>query len=128
MGLLQLLREETYAQLIEESVPLCRGQGELLIGVGDAGFARTADRIRYTNRFAIDGVVVVTPYLVRFQREELKDYFLGLADVVEGARCFSTTCRRSPACGSRRISCSNSPNIRTSRASSARAVSKMRSI
>jgi 4-hydroxy-tetrahydrodipicolinate synthase len=81
MGLLQLLREETYAQLIAESVPLCRGRGELLIGVGDAGFARTADRIRYTNRFAIDGVVVVTPYLVRFQREELKDYFLGLADV-----------------------------------------------
>jgi dihydrodipicolinate synthase/N-acetylneuraminate lyase len=81
MGLLQLLREETYAQLIAESVPLCRGRGELLIGVGDAGFARTADRIRYANRFAIDGVVVVTPYLVRFQREELKDYFLGLAEV-----------------------------------------------
>ena len=81
MGLLQLLREETYAQLVEESVPLCRGKGELLIGVGDAGFARTADRIRYTNRFAIDGVVVVTPYLVRFQRAELADYFLALADV-----------------------------------------------
>src|SRR5688572_4987878 len=81
MGLLQLLREETYARLVEESVRLCRGQGELLIGVGDAGFARTADRIRTTNRFAIDGVVVVTPYLVRFQRAELVDYFTGLADL-----------------------------------------------
>jgi dihydrodipicolinate synthase/N-acetylneuraminate lyase len=46
MGLLQLLREETYAQLVDESVALCRGQGELLIGVGDAGFAPTADRNR----------------------------------------------------------------------------------
>jgi 4-hydroxy-tetrahydrodipicolinate synthase len=81
MGLLQLLRDETYARLVEESARLCRGHGELLIGVGDAGFARTADRVRYANRFAIDGVVVVTPYLVRFQREELKDYFQGLADV-----------------------------------------------
>lgn len=83
MGLLQLLRDETYARLVEESVRLCRGKGELLIGVGDAGFARTADRIRYTNRFAIDGVVVVTPYLVRFQGAELKDYFLALADVAK---------------------------------------------
>jgi len=81
MGLLQLLREATYAQLVEESVPLCRGKGELLVGVGDAGFARTADRIRYTNRFAIDGVVVVTPYLIPFQREELLDYFSALADL-----------------------------------------------
>jgi dihydrodipicolinate synthase/N-acetylneuraminate lyase len=81
MGLLQLLREATFVQLVEESVRICRGQGELLLGVGDAGFARTADRIRTTNRYAIDGVVVVTPYLVRFKREELKDYFLGLADL-----------------------------------------------
>lgn len=81
MGLLQLLREETYAQLVKESVSLCRGKGELLIGVGDAGFARTADRIRYANRFAIDGVVVVTPYLIHFQREELLDYFSALADL-----------------------------------------------
>ena len=81
MGLLQLLREETYARLVEQSVKLCRGKGELLIGVGDAGFARTADRIRYTNRFPIDGVVVVTPYLVRFQRSELIDYFTALADL-----------------------------------------------
>lgn len=83
MGLLQLLREETYARLVEQSVSLCRGKGELLIGVGDAGFARTADRIRYTNRFPIDGVVVVTPYLVRFQRAELADYFLALADIAK---------------------------------------------
>lgn len=83
MGLLQLLREETYAELVEQSVTLCRGQGELLVGVGDAGFARTADRIRYVNRFAVDGVVVVTPYLVRFQRSELADYFSALADIAK---------------------------------------------
>ena len=44
MGLMQLLREQTYAQLIEHSIELSRGKGELLVGIGDAGFAvrRTA--------------------------------------------------------------------------------------
>ncbi|MEX2310342.1 MAG: dihydrodipicolinate synthase family protein [Pirellulales bacterium] len=81
MGLLQLLRDETYTSLIEHSVRLCNGNGELLIGVGDAGFARTADRIRYVNRFSVDGVVAVTPYLVRFRQEELLDYYRALADI-----------------------------------------------
>ena len=39
MGLLQLLREPTYISLIEQSTRLCNGRGEILIGVGDAGFA-----------------------------------------------------------------------------------------
>ena len=56
MGLMQLLREQTYVQLIEHSIELCRGKGELLVGIGDAGFARTADRIGYINGLAVDGV------------------------------------------------------------------------
>ena len=81
MGLLQLLREQTYADLVKQSVPLCRGKGELLIGVGDTGFARTADRIGYVNSFKVDGVVALPPYLVRFRREELLDYYRALAKV-----------------------------------------------
>jgi 4-hydroxy-tetrahydrodipicolinate synthase len=81
MGLLQLLREETYASLIDHSVKICDGKGEVLIGVGDAGFARTADRIRYVNERAVDGVVALPPYLVQFRQEELLDYYRALADI-----------------------------------------------
>jgi 4-hydroxy-tetrahydrodipicolinate synthase len=79
MGLLQLLREPTYISLIEQSTRLCNGRGEILIGVGDAGFARTADRIAAVNRHRVDGVVVLSPYLVRFGQDELIDYYRELA-------------------------------------------------
>jgi 4-hydroxy-tetrahydrodipicolinate synthase len=81
MGLLQLLRDQTYAQLVKNGVRLWKGKGEILVGVGDAGFARTADRIEYVNALAVDGVVALSPYLVRFRQEELLDYFRGLADI-----------------------------------------------
>lgn len=81
MGLMQLLREQTYVQLIDKSVEFCRGKGELLVGVGDAGYARTADRIGYINGLAVDGIVVLPPYLVRFRQEELLDYFRALANI-----------------------------------------------
>ena len=81
MGLLQLLREQAYTSLIEHSVRLCKGKGEVLVGVGDAGFARTADRIANVNGLSVDGVVVLPPYLVRFRQDELIDYYRGLADV-----------------------------------------------
>ncbi|HVT30606.1 MAG TPA: dihydrodipicolinate synthase family protein [Lacipirellulaceae bacterium] len=81
MGLLQLLRDETYAELVEHSVNLCNGRGQLLVGVGDAGFARTADRIRYVNGFSVDGVVAITPYFIQFKQDELIDYYRALADI-----------------------------------------------
>ena len=49
--------------------------------MGDAGFARTADRISYVNKHSVDGVVALPPYLVRFRQEELLDYFRALADI-----------------------------------------------
>jgi 4-hydroxy-tetrahydrodipicolinate synthase len=81
MGLLQLLRDQTYAQLVDHGVRIWKGRGEILVGVGDAGFARTADRIGYVNGLAVDGVVALSPYLVRFRQEELIDYFRGLANI-----------------------------------------------
>jgi len=81
MGLMQLLTDRTYRQLIEHSVRISAGRGEIMIGVGDAGFMRTKERIETVNRYDVDGVVVVTPYLFKFKPEELVDYYRGLADV-----------------------------------------------
>ncbi|RIK75940.1 MAG: dihydrodipicolinate synthase family protein [Planctomycetota bacterium] len=81
MGAMQMLRDQTYRDLIEATAAASRGRAELLVGVGDAGWARTRDRIELASRFHIDGVVVLTPYLFRFSQQELIDYFTSLADV-----------------------------------------------
>lgn len=81
MGQMQLLADRTYRQLVERSVALSAGRGEVMVGVGDASFARTRDRIELVNRYAIDAVVVLTPYFSAFSQDELVDYYLALADV-----------------------------------------------
>lgn len=80
MGLLQLLRDETYQALVRRSVELSRGKGEVLVGAGDCGFARTRDRIAFLNTQQVDGVVVLAPYFLTFNQAELLDYFRSLAD------------------------------------------------
>lgn len=80
MGLLQLLTDSTYRELVERSVPLAEGRGELLVGAGDAGFARTRERITFLNCLPIDGTVVLSPYLLKFSQDELVSYFSRLAD------------------------------------------------
>ncbi|MCC6238964.1 MAG: dihydrodipicolinate synthase family protein [Phycisphaerales bacterium] len=82
MGMMQLLSDQTYQKLVERSVAWCAGkQVELMIGAGDASFARTRDRIQLINRYKVDGVVVLAPYFVRFTQPELLDYYRALADV-----------------------------------------------
>ncbi len=81
MGLMQLLKESTYRQLVEQSVLFNAGKAELLVGVGDTSFVRTRDRIRMVEDFEIDGVVVVAPYFIKFSQEDLIDYYLSLADL-----------------------------------------------
>ena len=39
MGAMQLLSEETYRDLVRQSIRCSQQQGEVLVGVGDAGFA-----------------------------------------------------------------------------------------
>lgn len=80
MGLMQLLRDDTYRSLIKESARHVAGRGELLVGVGDQSFARTLERIRYVEEFNVDGVVVIAPFFVHFSQSDLKDYFQMLAD------------------------------------------------
>lgn len=80
MGLMQMQTDPTYASLIEESVNSVAGRCELWVGVGDASFARTLARIGVAQRHAVDGLVVLTPYFVKFTEAELIRYFLELAE------------------------------------------------
>lgn len=80
MGLLQLQSDDTYRQLIETACRCSAGKGELMIGAGDASFARTRDRIRLLNDKPIDAIVVLSPYLVKFSQAELISYYRALAD------------------------------------------------
>jgi 4-hydroxy-tetrahydrodipicolinate synthase len=81
MGLLQLLKDSTYEQLIKASVDYWHGNGEVLIGVGDAGYERTKERIGFVNRFPVDGAVALAPYFIKLTQPELVDYFTSLANV-----------------------------------------------
>lgn len=81
MGRMQLLSDQTYRDLVEHSVRITAGRGEILVGVGDTSFARTTDRIRIVERFDIDGVVVLTPFFMPFTQDELVDYFRALEDI-----------------------------------------------
>ena len=92
MGLMQMLRDETYTRLARRSVE-CQGKGKVLIGAGDAGFARTADRIAFLNDLKIDGIVVITPYFLPFSQEQLVQYYLALADIAKKPLIY-TTCQR----------------------------------
>lgn len=80
MGMLQLLRDETYHALVRRTVELSRGKGEVLVGAGDCGLARTRDRIAFLNTQKVDGVVVLAPYFLTFNQSELLDYYRALAD------------------------------------------------
>ena len=80
MGEMQLLSDRTYAELIEHSVRISAGRGEIVVGVGDTSLVRTLERIRFVNKFPVDGVVVLTPYFTSFKPEELVDYYRALAD------------------------------------------------
>jgi len=81
MGLMQLLLDETYRQLVEQSVHFNAGKAEVLVGVGDASFVRTRERIRMVEEFDIDGVVIVSPYFMKFTQGDLINYFESLADI-----------------------------------------------
>ena len=81
MGAMQLLTDQTYRRLVEHSVDLSKGKGEVLVGAGDAGFARTRDRILFLNQFKIDGVAVLAPFFWNFGQDLLVEYFSSLADI-----------------------------------------------
>lgn len=81
MGSMQLLTDDTYRKLVEQSVDLWRDKGEIMVGAGDAGFARSRERIEFLNAFETNGVAVLTPYFWNCSQEELVAYYSALADV-----------------------------------------------
>jgi len=80
MGAMQLLTDATYRRLVKACVEVTAGRGEILIGAGDTGFARTRERIRFLNGCRIDDVAVLAPYFWRFGQVELTEYYRALAD------------------------------------------------
>lgn len=80
MGLMQLLSDKTYRELIEQGVQLASGRLEIMVGVGDTSFVRTRDRIAFAQQFDVDGLVVLTPSWWKFEQEELIRYYTALAD------------------------------------------------
>jgi dihydrodipicolinate synthase/N-acetylneuraminate lyase len=83
MGLMQLQLDATYRNLIENSVRINNDRCELMVGVGDTSLPRTRDRIEFVEKFAIDGIVVLAPYLMKLSQPELIDYFRALADTAK---------------------------------------------
>ncbi len=81
MGLMQLLPDATYRDLVRHGTQLARGRGEVLVGAGDTSFARTLERMRYVEQFECDGIVILSPFFVTLNQAELIDYFRQLADL-----------------------------------------------
>jgi len=80
MGLMQLLKESTYRDLVARSVTCNAGRAELLVGVGDTSYVRTLERIRMVEEYDIDGVVALAPFFIKYSQSDLIDYYQSLAD------------------------------------------------
>jgi 4-hydroxy-tetrahydrodipicolinate synthase len=81
MGMMPLLPDQTWRDLVTRSVELGRGRFELLIGATEPGLARTLERIEFLNGVkGIDGVVTMTPSFLKFSQVEYVDYYRALAD------------------------------------------------
>jgi 4-hydroxy-tetrahydrodipicolinate synthase len=79
MGLMQLLTDKTYAELVRAANDYWAGKGEIFVGVGDTSYSRTLQRIHVVNEFKVDGVLALAPFFFRFSQEELCDYYRELA-------------------------------------------------
>lgn len=80
MGVMQLLSDETYRRLVKRSVEMASEPMEIMVGIGDTSLARTRERLAFVNTLPVDAVVVVPPYWLPFNQNELIDYYGTLAD------------------------------------------------
>lgn len=81
MGLLPLLTDDTWRELVQSSVELNQGRFEMLVGATDVSTSRALARIEYLNTVrGIGGVVIMAPGLFKFTQEEYIHYFTDLAD------------------------------------------------
>lgn len=65
MGLMQLLTESVFRDVVRFTAEQTRGRGEVMAGAGDMSLARTGERIAFLNTQRIDGVAI--PVLHQFQ-------------------------------------------------------------
>ena len=63
MGLMQLLDDPVYRDLVQYGVGMAQGHGEIMVGAGDTSFTRTLHRIQFVEQFNVDGIVVLSPLL-----------------------------------------------------------------
>ncbi len=80
MGIMQLLPDATYRDLVRHGTQLARGRGEVLVGAGDTSLARTLGRIEYVEQFDVDGIVVLSPFFLTLGQDDLLAYFREVAD------------------------------------------------
>ena len=80
MGMMQLLDDQVYHDLVQYGVGMAQGHGEIMVGAGDASFTRTLHRIEFVEQFNVDGIVVLSPYFETFGQTDLIGYFTALAD------------------------------------------------
>jgi 4-hydroxy-tetrahydrodipicolinate synthase len=80
MGVMQLLTDEVYRDLLRQSVECIDGRCEVLVGIGDTSFVRTRARLQFVNELQVDGAVALAPFFMQFSQDELVDYFWSLAD------------------------------------------------
>ncbi|MCC6124638.1 MAG: dihydrodipicolinate synthase family protein [Pirellulales bacterium] len=80
MGLMQLLDEETYRDLVRHAARLAKGRGEIMVGAGDASLVRTLRRIEYVEQFDVDAIVVLPPFFHPLGQADLIRYYRHLAD------------------------------------------------
>ncbi len=80
MGLMQLLDDAAYRDLVRHGTQLAHGRGEVLVGAGDTSFKRTLERIQYVEQFDMDGIVVLSPFFYTLGQADLIAYFQRLAD------------------------------------------------
>lgn len=81
MGLLPLQTDDTWRDLVRQSVDLNCGRFEMLVGATDVSTSRALARVEHLNTLkSIDGVVIMAPGLFKFTQEEYIAYFTDLAD------------------------------------------------
>lgn len=81
MGMLPLLADDVWRDLVYRSVELNAGRFEMLMGATDVSTSRALGRIEFLNTVqGLDGVVVMAPGLFKFTQEEYVHYFTDLAN------------------------------------------------
>lgn len=80
MGLMPLLPDQTWMDLVHAAVRLNKGRFELLIGATDHGTTRMLKRIEFLNGIdGIDAVTVMTPSFYKFTAAQYVSYYSELA-------------------------------------------------